>query len=194
MTHTATPTATTAFLAPAGSAGIGMGIISILLGIAVLAWPGMTLLIVAILFGLELLFLGGLRVAAAATMSLGPGWVRVAGVILGLLTVVAGVICFFRPSASLILIAIFLAAGWIAEGIAYFVHAFGQGRRAGGVIWLIVQGIISVIAGIVVAIFPGASLVLLTQVAGILLIVVGVVGLTSAIMQRRGATPRAQTV
>ena len=48
-------------------------------------------------------------------------------------------------------------------------------------------GVVSVLAGLVVAIFPGSSLVLLARLAGIMLIVIGIAELVTAFMARRAA-------
>ena len=80
---------------------IALGAISVLLGLAALLWPGVTLLVVTMLFGLELIAAGLVRIAAAATLSALPGWQRATSGVLGALTVLAGIICFVRPGTSL---------------------------------------------------------------------------------------------
>ena len=52
-----------------GGLRIALGAISILLGFVALIWPGVTLLVVAVLFGLELIAAGVVRVVAAATLT-----------------------------------------------------------------------------------------------------------------------------
>ena len=104
-----------------------------------------------------------------------------------MLSIVAGIICLFRPNASLVVIAIFIAIGWIAEGIAALVQGFGSDRTTGTRVFLIVSASSSILAGLVVAIFPGSSLVLLTRLAGIMLIVIGIAELVAAFMARRAA-------
>lgn len=44
---------------------VALGILSIVLGVLVLAWPGVTLLVVAITFGLELVVAGALRISTS---------------------------------------------------------------------------------------------------------------------------------
>lgn len=164
---------------------IAMGILSIVLGILVLAWPGATLLVVAITFGLQLIVAGAVRLSMSRDLPSDPGWLRPVSMVLGVLSIVAGIICLFRPGTSLFVIAIFIAAGWIAEGFAALAQGFGSERTTGARVFLIVSGVVSVIAGFVVAIFPGSSLVLLARIAGIMLILIGIAELVTAFMARR---------
>jgi len=175
---------------PAGrtwGALITIGILSVLLGILVLVWPKATLLVVAITFGLQLIVAGAVRIAMSRDLPHEPGWLRPLSMLLGALSVVAGVICLFRPGTSLLVIAIFIAVGWVAEGIATIAHGFGSDRSTGARVFLVVAGVVWVIAGLAVAIFPGSSLVLLARVAGIMLIVIGVAELVAVLMARRAA-------
>ena len=167
---------------------LAIGIISIVVGILVIARPVDTLFFVAVLFGIQLVILGVVRIVLAASASGLPRWLKIVSVILGILTIIAGVICFTRPQASLVILAILLAIGWIADGIADLARGFGRERSGGERTYLIILGIVSIIAGLVVAIFPGPSLVLLAQVAGVALLIIGVLTCLSAIMGRRRTT------
>ena len=167
---------------------LAISILSIVVGILVIARPVDTLFFVAVLFGIQLVILGVVRIVLAASVSGLPRWLKILSIVLGVLTVIAGVICFTRPQASLIILAILLAAGWIADGIADLARGFGRERSGGERTYLIILGIVSIIAGLVVAIFPGPSLVLLAQVAGVALLIIGVLTCLSAIMGRRRTT------
>ena len=173
-----------------GPAGIGMGALSIVVGILVPAWPGATLLVVAVLFGIQLIVLGALRIALSSVAPADPPWLRPLAIVMGVLTVIAGIICLLRPGTSLLVIAIFLAIGWIFEGIAALAQAFLADRSVGARIFFIISGIISVVAGLVVAIFPGSSLALLTRFGGILLVIIGIAEVAAAVMARRMTSAR----
>ena len=164
---------------------VAIGIISVILGVLVLVWPKATLLVVAIIFGLQLIAAGAVRLSVTSELPATPGWVRPVSIALGVLSIIAGIICLFRPGTSLVVIAILIAAGWIAEGVAALVHGFASGRSAGARVFLLIFGAISIVAGIVVAVWPGATLVVLTRIAGILLIVIGVAELVTVFVARR---------
>ena len=111
---------------------IAIGILSIVVGILVVARPVDTLFFVAVLFGIQLVILGVVRIVLAASVSDLPRGLKILSVVLGILTIIAGVICFTRPQASLVILAILLAVGWIADGIADLARGFtgsGQGAR-----------------------------------------------------------------
>jgi len=160
-----------------------MGIVSIIVGILVITHPVNTLLFVAVLLGIQLVILGIIRIVlgvGAPTREL-----MVLGIILGVVTIIAGLICFFRPQASLFILAILLAAGWIADGIGDVVRAFSKKSTGIEKTYLLLLGVVSIIAGLVVAFFPSKSFVLLTQTAGVALLVIGVLSCLSAVVRRR---------
>jgi uncharacterized membrane protein HdeD (DUF308 family) len=163
---------------------IALGALSVVLGLAALLWPGVTLLVVAMLFGLQLIAAGLVRIVAAATLSALPrSWRAIAGV-LGVLTVVAGVICFVRPGTSLVVLAAVIAIGWLLDGASELVSAFTVSRRATERIGLIAFGLISVVAALVVFTSPGDSLVVLARIGGVILLLIGVVTLLSVFAGR----------
>ena len=72
----------------------------------------------------------------------------------GILAVVFGVLALALPTVALLALVFTFAAYAIVDGIANIAHSFrvrGQDARWG---WLLAQGIVSVIAGIVAFIFP----------------------------------------
>ena len=83
-----------------------------------------------------------------------------------------------------------MEAGCAAEGIAALAQAFGRDREPGRRAIALLKGVVFIIAGLVIAIFPGASLVLLARIAGVGMIIVGVVQLVSAISARRAPADR----
>lgn len=168
---------------------VALGVLSIVLGVLVLVWPGVTLLVVAIVFGLQLIVAGALRISTSRMLPSDPGWLRPVSLALGALSIVAGVICLFRPGTSLLVVAIVIAAGWLSEGVAALAQGLRSGRSASARTFLIASGVVSVLGGLVVAIFPGSSLVLLARLAGIMLVLIGVAELVTAFMARRARTP-----
>ena len=102
--------------------------ICLVLGLVALIWPQATLFVVALVFGLQLIAAGLIRIVAAVTLKELPGWARAVSGILGALTVIAGIICFFRPGTSLLVLALVLAIGWIIDGVSELVSAFAVPR------------------------------------------------------------------
>lgn len=69
------------------------GLVTIALGVVVLAWPGETLRVVGVLFGIYLLVTGVLQLAAAFGTHV-PRHLRVLHFITGALSILLGLICF----------------------------------------------------------------------------------------------------
>ena len=163
---------------------IALGVICLILGLVALIWPQATLFVVALVFGLQLIAAGLIRIVAAVTLKELPGWARAVSGILGALTVIAGIICFFRPGTSLLVLAIVLAIGWIIDGVSELVSAFAVSRPAGQRIGMIAFGVLGLIAAVVVLVFPGESLVLLARIGGVVLLAFGVIALVAAFAGR----------
>jgi uncharacterized membrane protein HdeD (DUF308 family) len=105
---------------------------------------------------------------------------RVMPAIGGLITVAVGAICLRHLSNSVALLAAIFGIAWLISGIAEIFGAFGH--REGGSIraGMLILGIISVLGGIVVLVWPTISLVTLTVVVGIWLIASGIAQLAVA--------------
>ena len=168
-----------------GRAAIVTGVVSIVIGVIALIWPQATLLVVAVLFAIELIALGVLRLTSLGALPPEPRWLKPVTIVLGVLTLAAGVACLFWPKASLLVIAILLAVGWIAEGISMLVAGFSSGIGGGMRTYLIIAGLVLLVGGLLVAIFPGSTLVFLTRFSGILFIVIGLVLVVTAWVARR---------
>jgi uncharacterized membrane protein HdeD (DUF308 family) len=168
-----------------GGLRIALGALSILLGLAALLWPGVTLLVLAMLFGVELIAAGLVRVVAAATLSGLPGWWRAVSGVLGGLTVLAGIVCVVRPGTSLVVLAAVLAIGWLLDGVSELVSAFSVSRQATERVGLVAFGLVSIVAALVVFSAPGDSLVVLARIGGLILVLIGAVTLLSVFAGRR---------
>jgi uncharacterized membrane protein HdeD (DUF308 family) len=164
---------------------IALGVICLVLGLIALIWPEATLFVVALVFGLQLMAAGVMRIIAAVVLKPLPGWWRAVTGVLGVLTVIAGIICFFQPGTSLFVLAVVIAVGWLIDGVSELVSAFAVSRPTGERVGLIAFGALAIIAAIVVLTFPGESLVLLARTGGVILIAFGVISLIAAFAARR---------
>lgn len=155
------------------------GILTLLAGIAVIAWPGETLLVLAVLFGVQLIISGIFRfVAALATDDL-TGGTRVLLALLGVLSVIIGLWAVRHVLLTLLALTVFLGIYWIISGVIDIFTALShQGMRSRG--WTVATGLLSVVAGLIVLAFPGLTLLGLAVILGIWLIIFGVMEMTGA--------------
>lgn len=157
---------------------------SIVLGVMVLAWPGATLFVGAALFGAWLLVHGVIYIVNAVTAKAADGAARALSAVVGVLFVIAGVICLRNVFVSLLAIATVIGVTWLIGGIVGLVSAFGD-RYSGAARALVgLLGAITVVGGLVVLLWPGATLITIIYLTGIWLIVMGAVQLFLALRTR----------
>ena len=148
------------------------GILSLILGVMVLAWPNATLLVAAIFFGIYLLVTGVSQVFHAFTLHISGGG-RALLFISGAASLVLAVLCFRSIGDSILLLAIWIGIGFIFRGVATAAAAISDSSTPSRG-WEIFIGIVTLIAGIIVLAYPFASLPTLIWVTGIWLVVIGV--------------------
>ncbi|MBV8929625.1 MAG: HdeD family acid-resistance protein [Mycobacteriaceae bacterium] len=161
------------------------GVLAVILGILVLAWPGISILVAAVIFGAYLLISGIAQVVFAFSLHVSAGG-RVLLFISGAASLVLAVLAFRHFGNAILLLAIWIAVGFIFRGVATTVSAISDPALPGRG-WHIFFGVISLIAGMVILASPFDSLVTLTLVVGIWLIVGGVFEIVSAFGIRSAA-------
>lgn len=157
------------------------GVLSVVLGALVLFWPGATLDVIAVLFGLYFVVAGAVRVVTGLVTPL-LGGLRVLNILIGLLLLIAGVAAIRNPLASLSVLALFIGIAWIVEGIMSLTEVENGGSRW----YAIIYGIVSIIAGVVVLFLPVSSLAALVIFGGVALVVLGIVEVVRAFSFGRG--------
>jgi uncharacterized membrane protein HdeD (DUF308 family) len=158
------------------------GILMVVAGVLAVAWPGPTVLVLAILFGIQLIVSGIFSFinAFAADES---GGARVWYAILGLLGILIGLYAVRHILVSVVALALLIGIYWVAYGIAEIYNAIAHSERPHRG-WMAFIGVLSVIAGIIVIMWPGLSLVTLAVVLGVWLIIYGVMEIALAFRVR----------
>ena len=163
-------------------------VLTLILGVMVMAWPHATVKLVAFLFGLQLL-IGGIFALVRAFTNSGEGS-RVLLAVLGVLGILVGIFVLRHLFQTVVILVVLLGVYWVIHGIIeFFVAVDHRGAPGRGV--SIVMGILSLVAGIVVLSWPAPTLLVLVWVLGIWLVVYGLIGIVGAFMVRRAlkATP-----
>ena len=162
---------------------LAFGIITVLLGIIALAWPGRTLLVVAVLFGAQLIVMGIFRfVNAIASEDLTSGN-RALLALLGALSLIIGLYAVRHVLVTLVALALLLGIFWIVSGaVELFMVLSHQGMDQRG--WNAIMAVISVVAGIVVLAYPDISLLVLAVLLSIWLVIFGVMEISIAVRIR----------
>ena len=156
------------------------GLLAVVLGVLILAWPGKSLIVASVLFGIYLLVGGVAQVIFAFSLHVSAGS-RILLFVSGAASLILAVLAFrhFGQGYAILLLAIWIAVGFIFRGTATTVSAISEPRLPGRG-WAIFFGVITMIAGVIVLAYPFDSIVTLTLVAGIWLIIIGVFEVISA--------------
>ena len=121
------------------------GLVAVILGIIVLAWPGISILVAAILFGAYLLVTGISQVVMAFSLDVTAGG-RVLLFISGAAALILAVLAFrhFGEGYAVLLLAIWIGVGFIFRGTATTVAAVSDPTLP----WLIVLGVFEVVSAV----------------------------------------------
>lgn len=165
---------------------LASGVLAVILGVVILVWPGPSILVAAVLFGVYLVVAGIAELIFAFSLHVSAGS-RILLFIGGALSLILAVLVFRHFGQgynAILLLAIWIGIGFIFRGVALTVAAISD-RALPGRGWTIFFGVISIIAGFVVLAWPFDSIVILALVVGIWLIILGVMEIISAFDTRR---------
>jgi len=146
---------------------IVVGLLTLAVGVFFVASPHETLKVFTVIGGILLLVDGLLAIIGALV---GVSESRGLLAMVGVLSVIAGVVLIKKPFQTLLVLVVILGIWLVVVGIARFVSAFS--RREGRGINIFVA-IVDVIAGIVILSWPKPSLATLAVIFGIVLIIRG---------------------
>jgi len=170
------------------------GLLTIVLGAIVLAWPGPTILVASTLFGVYLLVSGFVELFMAFTLPRSAG-TRVLLFISGALSLVLAILSFrhFGDGYAVLLLSLWIGIGFIFQGVSAAAIGVSESDLPGRG-WYIAAGIISVLAGLVVLVWPFDSIAVLTLAAGICLVIIGITQIVHAFQTRKHANTAQHTI
>jgi uncharacterized membrane protein HdeD (DUF308 family) len=162
-----------------------IGLAAVALGVIVLVWPGKTLFVAGVLFGIYLVVSGiGYMFAAFGTHA--GAAMRVLTFITGVVSLVLGFFCFREEFEAVWLLAIWIGIGWLFRGMTLLAAALSFDHMPGRA-WQALTGLIIVIGGAVLIVSPLRSIAILTLVAGWWLVVIGIMDIITAFQTRSRA-------
>jgi uncharacterized membrane protein HdeD (DUF308 family) len=164
------------------------GAISLVFGIIAAFWPGLTLLWLMTLFVAYALISGSASAIAAIKnrQSNRDWWLLL---LLGLMSVAAGVLALIYPDRTAVFLVLLIGATALASGIIDIVMAVRLRKVIRGEALLILNGIISVAFGVFVFFSPGAGALALIWLISIYAIASGVLLLALAYRARQWKIP-----
>jgi uncharacterized membrane protein HdeD (DUF308 family) len=162
---------------------LAFGILTLVAGVAAVAWPGPTVIAIAVLFGIQLVIVGIFQFVSAFAGGDQSGGVRVLSAVLGLFALIIGLYAIRHVLVSVVALALLLGIFWIVNGFTEIFNALAH-RDIPHRGWTGFMGVLSILAGIVVLAYPGISLVTLALVLGVWLIIYGVMEIALAFRVR----------
>ncbi len=160
------------------------GIVSLAVGVVALVWPGKTVIVVAIVFAIWLIVSGIFSIVRGFAHGL-TGGMRALFIITGILSLVLGIFAIRGEFQELYILSLFIGIGFLFRGFASLFLGFENKDGRG---WNIFFGIVMIIGGVVVLVWPGISLITLTWVVGIWLIIIGIYEIVAAFGVKRMAS------
>ncbi|PXX05974.1 HdeD family acid-resistance protein [Mycolicibacterium moriokaense] len=166
---------------------LALGAVALIVGVAVLIWPGESIVVAAAPFGGYLLASGIAQVVGAFTVYTSAAS-RVLLFISGALSIGLGVVAFrdFNDGAAVWLLTLWIGIGFVFQGVSETVLAISL-KELPDRGWYIFVGVLTVIAGVVTLAWPISSIVVLAIVAGVSLVVIGATQIVWALSARSTA-------
>src|SRR5215470_2964651 len=153
------------------------GVLGILFGLLVFAYPRTAVEVFVYLFGAYALIDGVIALALAFDVNRGRGWL----VLSGIAGIAAGILTFIYPSATAVALVYIVAAWAIVTGIFEIVAAF-EWRQVMSDMWMLgLAGVLSIILGLLLFSSPSAGLLAWAWLIGIYAIVYGVLYIATGI-------------
>lgn len=156
-----------------------IGILSLLSGTILLVRPEKTLQLLTMVVGLYFVVTAIVRIVFSASTPLPGGWIA-SEVIMGVVSFVAGILILKNlqtgTQALLLFVTVCTGAFWIIEGMTMLIGSAGLFKTG----LTLFNGVIAVIAGIIVISAPMTSAVFLTWFVAFSLTVLGIVCLVRA--------------
>jgi len=161
-----------------------IGVITLALGLVVAFHPSGSLNVIAVLLGILLVLSGIFHLVRVFDRDeQHRTWLGIAGALL----IVIGVVLIRHIHLTTAIIGLMIGITWIVQGLAWLISGL-SGRSVRGHGWWIFFGIISLIAGVVVAATPVSSVTVLAVLVGIWFAVLGAFEIIGAFILRHAVS------
>jgi len=144
-----------------GSLLITAGVVTALVGLAAVFWPDVTLLVLAILAGINLFIMGVVAIVESFGAAHGA---RALSAVLGILALIAGIVLIRRPEESLLAFVLILGVWFVISATVSFVRALFEKPDRG--LRMVVAGV-EFVFGVLILALPELSLGTLAVLTGI---------------------------
>ena len=149
------------------------GVFAVLFGLGTFLWPGITLAVLVLLYG-GYLFVDGILAVLWALKRRREGSFAWGVFLAGLASLAAGVLTLLWPGVTAIALLYLIAVWAIVRGVFEIVAAFHLRRELTNEWLLALNGVLSVLLGVILIVAPGAGALAVLWLVGSFVIVVGI--------------------
>jgi uncharacterized membrane protein HdeD (DUF308 family) len=167
------------------AAEIILGLVSLVAGLLVIAYPGLGFFTLVAILAVGLIFLGSRDIVLGAKGTFLPRWLRAADIVFGVLAFILSAVVVTSPGVAITTLVIFLYFALFVRGVAALTMA-GAGkmfrprlRAASGVV-----GVLSIILAIIFLAFPLLVVETLIFLLSIGLLFVGIEAIAAGVVGR----------
>ena len=150
------------------------GVFAIIFGIMALAWPGLTIALLIIMFGAYAIVDGVFAIISAITGA-APNQRWWAEIFWGLLGIAAGIVAFTAPGVTALTLLYVIAIWAIVRGVVEIIAAIHLRKHIANEGLLILAGVCSILFGGLLLARPGSGAIAVLWLIGTASIVIGVV-------------------
>jgi uncharacterized membrane protein HdeD (DUF308 family) len=160
------------------------GIVTLVLGVLVALRPESSIYFFAFVLGIWLFVSGLFRIVVAIADDDDTGGMRWLVAILGVLSVIIGILFLRHTDETLTSLAFLIGLFWVVGGMIEFFTAYGD-RSMDARGFRVVMGLLAIAAGVVTLVWPGITLVVLAVVIGAWLAIYGLFEIAVSFQLRR---------
>ncbi len=167
------------------------GVFAILFGLMAFAWPGLTLEVLVLVYG-AYAFVDGVFAVVGSFAPRGGRGFPWAVLLVGAVSVVAGLVVLAFPGLAAAALLYFIAAWAIVRGIFEIVAAVQLRKELPNEWLLVLAGVASVVFGALVVLWPAAGALAILWLIGSYAIVIGLLAIALALRLRARAERTAE--
>lgn len=147
------------------------GLAAVVFGILAFVWPGVTITVLVLFFGAYALWDGIFALIGAFRTQSDRRWPLL---LEGLVGILAGIFAFFWTGAATLTLVLIIASWAIITGVFEIIAAIRLREEIEGEWLLMISGLLSIVIGIALFIWPGAGLLAITWMIGAYAILFGI--------------------
>lgn len=168
-----------------GNSLILRGVVALCVGLVAIAWPGVTVVALSVLFAVYAFTSAGLE----AFVAFGSRTAKpvIGHLLLGLVNIVAGVTALAWPGVTALVLVIVVASWAIVSGVVEIASGFQRGEAAGTRAMFILGGLVPLAFGVVLLARPDMGVLSLALLFGLFNLVTGTSMLVHGIELRQDA-------